>query len=175
MKLALLVLAAVLLAGAAAAGDLDPVGYGLNVTMHGIPLWFVFQYSSPVTITSYNFTPWNNFGVNNSWMILGSNDGRTLYPLDTEVNTTTLNSGTNYTFNLTTTGSFTYYYVYLYYGFGSSGEKMLVNLYAGAQQPAPVYAYVAGQEQPWEPGVVVLGVASFIGFAGYRRIRGGVK
>ena len=170
MKPALLVLAMVLLAGAAAA-QLEPNGLGFNITFHTMPLWMVFHYTPGQTITDYNFTPWSDFnGRNNSWTILGSNDGHTLYPLDTRINITGLTQNVNSSFTLAVNGSFTYYYVYLWYGFGTSDEKMAVHLYAnGVEVPVSAYFINASNPQPVDPITIVAGLAGVITFIGYRR------
>ena len=158
--------------------QLEPAGYGYNVTMEFIPLWITFQYASQHVITSYTFKPYADFTYidethnNNSWMILGSNDGHVVDTLDTRINVSLANDVT-YTFTPPVMGSYKYYYVYLFTGFGTASEKMEIHLFAGAAEPVPVYAYVAGESQPVEPGYLILGMAIFIAAIGWRRTAGG--
>ena len=158
--------------------QLEPAGYGYNVTMEFIPLWLTFQYASTYNITSYTFTPYADFTYidethnNNSWMILGSNDGHVVDTLDIQINIS-LASGATRSFNLPKTGFYKYYYVYLFTGFGTTGEKMEVHLYAAAEEPVPIYVYMAGESQPVEPGHLILGMAIFIAAIGWRRTAGG--
>jgi len=158
--------------------QLEPAGYGYNVTMEYIPLWITFQYASSYNITSYTFKPFADFTYinetahNNSWMILGSNDGHTVTVLDTQFNIS-LTSGATQSFNLPKTGFYKYYYVYLFTGFGTTGEKMEVHLYAAAEEPVPIYVYMAGESQPVEPGHLILGTALFLAAIGWRRTVGG--
>ena len=158
--------------------QLEKAGNGFNVTMEYIPLWLTFQYVSSYNITSYTFKPYTDFTYinetahNNSWMVLGSNDGHTVDTLDTQINIS-LASGATQSFNLPKTGFYKYYYIYLFTGFGTTGEKMEVHLYAAELEPVPIYVYVAGESQPMELGHLILGTAIFLAMIGWRRTIGG--
>ena len=100
-------------------------------------------------------------------MILGSNDGHVVDTLDTRINVP-LTGGVNTTFALPITGSYKYYYVYLFTGFSTTGDWLEVHLFAGAQEPTPVFAYVAGEAQPVDPVMPILATAALIAVAGRR-------
>jgi len=176
IRLCLAVLMGMLFVGAATA-QLEPAGYGFNVTMEHIPLWLTFEYAAAINVTSYTFTPYADFTYtdethNNSWMILGSNDGHTVTVLDTRMNIS-MSSGPTLTFTLPKTGLYKFYYVYLFTGFGTAGQKMEIHLFAGVTEVAPVYVYLAGAPEPFEPGHLVLGMAGLIMAIGWRKAAGG--
>jgi hypothetical protein len=124
-----------------ASAQLDRAGDGFNVTLNTIPVWFVFSYVSPHTVTNYTFTPYADFTGNNSWMILGSNDGKTVNVIDEQMNVS-LTSGTTYSFVLGTVAPYQYYYVYLFTGFGTAGEKLEVHMNAGTEEAAKAAVFV---------------------------------
>jgi hypothetical protein len=128
-----------------AGAQIMPAGLGLNVTMDHIPLWFVFGYSFRENITSYNFTASADLTGNNSWMILGSNNGHTLTLLDEHINTS-LSGGVNASFTMATTGFYRYYYVYLFDGFSTTGDYLEVHLYAGKEETTTI-VYIAGESE----------------------------
>jgi hypothetical protein len=166
-----ILLLAVLLLAVPGAAQLAQAGNGLNATLNHIPLWFVFSYSAAHTITSYNFTPTVDLTGNNTWAILGSNDGYHLDVLDVRVNTT-LMGGVNSSFNMTTTGSYRYYYVDLLTGFSTAGDYLEVHLYASGYEPRPVgYVFSMTRHEPVDTAHLVLAGSACLAVAGWRKVR----
>jgi hypothetical protein len=146
-----------------AVADVEPAGYGYNVTINSTPLWFTFEYASAYTITTYNITPYADFTDNNSWMVLGTNDGITFNPIDERINITLL-EGTNYTFTIMAPGSYKFYDVFLFTGFTPPDEKIEVHMYAEGVEPEPVYIFSYGAPpqvaEPVLPAITIVGLVA---------------
>jgi len=175
-------LVCILLLTVPAAAQLERVGNGFNATMEYMPLWFVFHYGAQYTIINCTLTPWVDLTDNNSWMVLGSNDGLVVTVLDTRINVTPLLLGTTTSYNLTTTGDYSYYYIYFFTGFNTTGEKIEVHLYTSDFEPAPLetqdrrtYLFAnpnpGGVAPPVEPGIVIIGVGAAVTLMAVRKGR----
>jgi hypothetical protein len=138
-----------------------------------MPLWFTFEYAAPHVIAYYNFTPYADFLGNNSWYILGTNNGVTRVILDERTNVS-MTSGETYTFNLTVTGAYKYYDVFLIEGFSTSGDKLEVHMYTSTgEEPRMVYAYAAVQKEPVYLEHLILAIVAFLAVAGWSSAQNG--
>jgi len=161
------------------AATMTAAGLGYNITTDDIPLWFVFQYPVKHTMTGYNFTAYANFTtVNNSWIVLGSNNWHDFSILDERLSEPLADNVTR-NFGIASPGAYVYYAIELFTGFGNSSEVMQVHLYTLAGEEATCATPAA--EEGLIPMTfvytlipVAMGVSLYTGWSSQNRVYGNI-
>ena len=158
---------------------MTPAGLGYNVTLDDIPIWFVFQYPAKHTMTNYNFTAYADYTeINNSWIVLGSNNWHDFAILDERYNEP-LAIGLPRSFGIASPARYIYYTVELYTGFSNESENLEVHFYTITGEEATCTTPAA--EEGYVPVTamftlipVALGMSIYTGWSSRNRVYGNI-